>query len=195
MHEIAECYRSALAGETPDSEPLQYADLSEWQNESLQAEGAEPGIDYWRKQQLAGAELLLPYEKPQTAVEFQAAAPVSVSIDTQLTKRLQSLSELNGTTLSSTLLGAFYVVLSRLCSATQLSLGVSFDGRHCSAGTKDDKRRDERNCHERRSHLRPAALGQDANRGQAREDGLDARGPSGWKEIRVAQFECLKLLC
>src|SRR5204862_936573 len=41
MREIAECYRTSLCGDKPDSEPLQYADLAEWQNESLQADGAE----------------------------------------------------------------------------------------------------------------------------------------------------------
>src|SRR6185369_6979804 len=125
MQELADSYKNCK----PDSEPLQYADLSEWQNESLQADGAEVGIDFWRKQQVTSPELLLPYEKPQADSEFQPAQPVSLSIDAHLTEKLEALSLRNGTTLSSTLLGALYVVLSRCCSITQFSIGVAFDGR------------------------------------------------------------------
>jgi amino acid adenylation domain-containing protein/non-ribosomal peptide synthase protein (TIGR01720 family)/FkbM family methyltransferase len=131
MREIAECYRTSLRGDKPDSEPLQYADLAEWQNESLQADGAEAGIDYWRKQPLTRTDLSLPHEhRPETEGAFQPAAPVSFSIDGQLIAKLESLSLLNGTTPSSILLSVFYVVLSRLCSATQLSVGVAFAGRN-----------------------------------------------------------------
>jgi len=131
MREIAECYRASLRGDKSDLEPLQYADLAEWQNESLQADGAEVGIDYWRTQPFTGTDLSLPYERrPETEVAFQPVAPVSFSIDAQLTEKLESLSLSNGTTYSTTLLSAFYAVLSRLCSTTSLSVGVAFDGRN-----------------------------------------------------------------
>ena len=131
MREIAECYRASLRGDKPDSEPLQYADLAEWQNESLQDDEAAVGIDYWRKQSLSGAVFSLPHEcRPETEAAFQPATPVSLSIDAQLIEKIESLSLVNGATLSSTLLSTFYVVLSRLCSATQLSVGVAFDGRN-----------------------------------------------------------------
>jgi amino acid adenylation domain-containing protein/non-ribosomal peptide synthase protein (TIGR01720 family)/FkbM family methyltransferase len=131
MREIAECYRASLSGEKSNLEPLQYADLAEWQNESLQADGAEVGVDYWRTQTLTGTDLSLPHERrPETEVEFQPAAPVSFSIDAQLSEKLERLSLSNDTTYSTTLLSAFYVVLSRLCSTTSLSVGVAFDGRN-----------------------------------------------------------------
>lgn len=127
MREIAECYRASLRGDKPDSEPLQYADLAQWQNESLQDNDAEVGIDYWRRQSLSATDLKLPHERrPETEVAFEPATPVSLSINAQLIEK----SLLNGVTLPATLLSTFYVVLSRLCSATQLSLGVAFDGRN-----------------------------------------------------------------
>lgn len=129
MREIADCYSATLRGDKLESEPLQYADLAEWQNESLHDSGAEVGLDYWRAQPLAASELSLPYErKPETGVAFQPATPVSLSIDAQLAAKLASLQ--NDATLSTTLLSALYVVLSRVCSTTELSVGVAFDGRN-----------------------------------------------------------------
>lgn len=129
MRELAECYRASLRGDKPDSEPLQYADLAEWQNESLQDNEAEVGIDYWRRQSLI--DISLPHEcRSETEVAFQPATPMSLSIDAPLIEKIESLSLLNGVTLSATLLSTFYVVLSRLCSTTQFTIGVGFAGRN-----------------------------------------------------------------
>ncbi|HEX8853142.1 MAG TPA: condensation domain-containing protein, partial [Pyrinomonadaceae bacterium] len=50
MQDLGDCYAARLRGEDLPEEPIQYADLSEWQNESLAAEGSEVGHDYWRRQ-------------------------------------------------------------------------------------------------------------------------------------------------
>src|SRR5437763_6596706 len=53
-----------LQGETLAEEPLQYADVSAWQDELLQEEDAELHREYWRKIDLSGLSLFrLPFER------------------------------------------------------------------------------------------------------------------------------------
>ena len=132
MRELGDCYAACLRGEEPAAEPIQYADLSEWQNESLEAEGSEIGLDYWRKlEESATPVLSLPFEKvlPQET-EFKPESGLSQRISPETIARLARQSAAQDSTLSSALLASFCLLLSRLTAAPQLSLGVSFDGRN-----------------------------------------------------------------
>ena len=61
--EIASAYAALLRGEQHASETIQYADLSEWQNELLEAEDTHAGKDFWREQESDTARpLRLPEE-------------------------------------------------------------------------------------------------------------------------------------
>jgi len=48
VREISRTYESSLAGDELAEEPLQYADVSEWQNVLLESEETETGREFWR---------------------------------------------------------------------------------------------------------------------------------------------------
>src|SRR5262249_27397799 len=71
FRELAESYRSSIAGKTPRLAelPIQYADFAAWHRERMQGEVYRRLLAYW-KEKLAGApELLeLPIDRPRPPV-------------------------------------------------------------------------------------------------------------------------------
>ena len=62
-NEICLSYDACRRGEELLDEPVQYADLSEWQNELLESDETAPGREYWRKQNFTSPSALkLPLE-------------------------------------------------------------------------------------------------------------------------------------
>ena len=130
MQDLGDCYAACLQGGARQDEAMQYADLSDWQNESLQAEGSEIGIGFWRKQQSSDTALTLPFEKDIREDFGFKPESLSYAFAPHTVAQLERVSALQKTSVSTSLLGAFYIVLSRLGGAAQLTLGVSFDGRN-----------------------------------------------------------------
>ena len=132
MQDLGDCYAARLPGAESPEEPIQYADLSEWQNESLEAEGAEIGIDYWRRQEEEEYTVpTLPFEKDlPKGVEFKPESRLSHVMSRDTLEGLEQICALHGSSLRTSLLAAFYLLLGRLNSSAKLLLGVSFDGRN-----------------------------------------------------------------
>jgi Condensation domain len=64
VREISRCYSAFVGGEDLSDEPMQYADLSEWQNELLEKQDAEIGRRYWRQKDYAALDSMkLPFGK------------------------------------------------------------------------------------------------------------------------------------
>src|ERR1051326_8798316 len=128
---ISSYYESILRGESLTDEPIQYADLSEWQTELLEADTAEAGKEYWRKQDPAGREALkLPYERETTETNF---IPQLVSLtvgDSTTTRKIEALVKKYETTAAVFLLSCWRVLLWRLTEQSQITIGTSFDGRN-----------------------------------------------------------------
>ncbi|MBW8874483.1 MAG: amino acid adenylation domain-containing protein [Acidobacteria bacterium] len=119
---------------TPRSEePLQYADVSAWQNELFRADSEDENVDaartFWRRQGLGGGDLPpLPGERP--AVAEGGFEPRSVRLDlTPDLPALASCARAHGVTLSDVLLGGWMTLLWRLGGGDRTSAGVVFDGR------------------------------------------------------------------
>ncbi len=112
LAEIAQCYADDAPGET-----MQYADISEWLNELLEAEDSAAGIAFWRGQNHTAADLArlsLPAVKPASRAPF---APAELSV------------RLPGPASENTLLAAWFALLARLTGQPELTVGVRFDGR------------------------------------------------------------------
>src|SRR6185436_10066869 len=77
--EISRCYDPILREQRLADEPVQYADVSEIQNELLEDQETEAGKEYWSKQDLSGLHALrLPFALE--AKEESVAGPSCYSV-------------------------------------------------------------------------------------------------------------------
>ncbi|MET0625799.1 MAG: condensation domain-containing protein, partial [Pyrinomonadaceae bacterium] len=130
VEEISRCYGAAVSGEPLADEPVQYVDLSEWQNELLEAETAAAGKAYWGRQDLTELESLkLPYRREVPQADFSTRV-VSVNIDTATMKRVEALIEEDDSTAAAFYLTCWQVLLCRLTGQPRVTVGVCFDGRN-----------------------------------------------------------------
>jgi amino acid adenylation domain-containing protein len=126
MGEIAALYGAGRDGEEPPGAAMQYADISEWQNEVLESTDTEAAREPWRKLDLsATAGLRLP-GGPGTAGPF---APASVPVGPLPGAELDRLGRDLGAGGEEVLLAAWWALLSRLTGRSDLALGVVADGR------------------------------------------------------------------
>ncbi len=126
VNEIATAY----AGETSDSEPMQYADFAEWQNELLEGEEGSVARQFWKNQDLSNLEAIkFSFEKRAgSEATFQPAAlPFEISAGT--TARIKAIANRCNVSPSSFVLACWQTLISRLTGKTNPVVGVMFDGR------------------------------------------------------------------
>jgi amino acid adenylation domain-containing protein len=132
LNEMLSCYVASLHQDEITDEALQYADLSEVQNELLEAEDTAAGREFWRKQEFATqATVRLPFEK---AVEGQERvfAPLAetTSLDRATLERLEEVAKKHQTTAPALLLACWEALLWKMTGETDIFLGVACDGRN-----------------------------------------------------------------
>ncbi|HEV7673863.1 MAG TPA: amino acid adenylation domain-containing protein, partial [Candidatus Angelobacter sp.] len=112
--------------------PIQYPDYTLWQRESLAAGPLEEQLEYWKKQ-LDGLEPLEISGKSEVRGAIGPEALVEeVSFSTDLTSRLEQLSQQCNTTLFMTVLAAFQIVLARYTGQNDIAVGTPIAGRNAS---------------------------------------------------------------
>ncbi|MBV9790945.1 MAG: amino acid adenylation domain-containing protein, partial [Chloroflexi bacterium] len=131
-HELGLLY-PALSAARPVELPeltLHYTDYARWQNAQLAGPTGERLAQYW-KQQLAGAEtvLNLPTDRSRPPIQTYRGAAHSFTLDPELTQRIKAVAQTHGTTLFTTLLAAFQVLLHRYTGQTDLLVGSPTAGR------------------------------------------------------------------
>ena len=134
MREIARSYTALTGGRASAREPVQYIDLSEWQNDLLLAEDTRQGREHWRKSGTAAPPpLSLPFRlaADTDGAPFQPRV-VGVALDPGLWGELRSLAGREQTDLQSVLLAAWAVLLARLTSCEEQGIGLVTDGRNFS---------------------------------------------------------------
>lgn len=104
--------------------PLQYANHTLWQRETLQEQALQEHLRYW-KEQLAGAPALLelPADRPRPAVQTFQGATRSFMLSRPLADALKSLSRRENVTLFMTLLTAFTILLQRYTGQDDIIVG------------------------------------------------------------------------
>jgi amino acid adenylation domain-containing protein len=124
--EVARLY----AGEPPGAEePIQFADLAEWQNELLAAEDTASGRAFWRAALDPSPPLVLPGERrAATALPF---APEGVELEAggAVLERAERLAATAGATPEAVFLAAWNALLFRLAGQPELVLWVAMSGR------------------------------------------------------------------
>ncbi|MEW6732068.1 MAG: amino acid adenylation domain-containing protein [Acidobacteriota bacterium] len=133
IRELTGYYEAELRGEKVEMQPLtvQYADYALWQREWLRGEVLEQQLEYWREQ-LAGVSPLLelPYDRPRPVIQSFHGASVSIKVTSELTHRIKTLSQREGTTLFMTLLAAFQALLYRYTQQEEIIIGTPIANRN-----------------------------------------------------------------
>ncbi|HYK41878.1 MAG TPA: amino acid adenylation domain-containing protein [Thermoanaerobaculia bacterium] len=130
MRLIAAEIAADLSGEpVAASAPLQYADVAEWFHELLEKPESAPGIEYWRRFDLRGADAPpLPFRLLDPALGFEPKRS-SVPISLVPAERLRHFDELPGRPTRSMLLAAWQAFLQRLCGGEPVIIGYESEGR------------------------------------------------------------------
>ncbi|HVR98011.1 MAG TPA: amino acid adenylation domain-containing protein [Thermoanaerobaculia bacterium] len=116
------------AGSAAD-EMVQYLQFSEWQNELLESEDREAGMEFWRKKDLAALpRLLLPFSGAVSAEPSEPAA-LGNSLGPDLVARIDAAAAAQGADFSSFLLACWQVLLWRITGEPDVVAATVFDGR------------------------------------------------------------------
>jgi amino acid adenylation domain-containing protein len=125
--ELAILYDNFTKGQPSSLAPLpvQYADFAVWQHSSLTDEVLNQQIDYWQEAMRDAPGLLpLPFDRqPPTHKTFRGAAE-EFRIDASLAHGLRRLGRQAGTTLYTTLLGAYTSLLSGYSGQTTMAINT-----------------------------------------------------------------------
>jgi amino acid adenylation domain-containing protein/non-ribosomal peptide synthase protein (TIGR01720 family) len=112
-------------------DPLQYADLTEWQYELLEAEETAKGRDYWHALKPGLLQSVsLPYTK-QLADRSLSFVPCALSMHVSSMElgQLRLLAQSLAVTPATVLLACWGIVLSRLSEQSALTIGTGYSGR------------------------------------------------------------------
>ncbi|MBV8858949.1 MAG: amino acid adenylation domain-containing protein, partial [Acidobacteria bacterium] len=130
--EIGRAYEAraaAPADATELEDPLQYADVSDWLNELLEAEDTEVGRDYWRAQDVASAlAAQLGVERVPAAGQDFVPRSYAFELPRAALSALEAASH-DGGGLEASLLACWQVSLARHTGQPETVAAVRFDGR------------------------------------------------------------------
>ena len=123
---------ASLCGEDPGTdEIMQFADISQWQNEMLEDEESEDGRNFWRNRWESTPtptplSLETPIEEPE---EFRVNS-IRETLSAELTAGLTSCAQAQGILAGDILLACWQVLLWRHSGNADTIVGVHCDGRH-----------------------------------------------------------------
>src|SRR5579864_3265195 len=126
MGEIAALYGAARGEDRPPAAVMQYADVSEWQNDALESAATEDARDPWRRLDLSATVGLRLHGEAAAAGPF---APAAAPVESLPGAELDRLGRDLGAGGEEVLLAAWWALLSRLTGRSDLALGVVADGR------------------------------------------------------------------
>ena len=135
MRELAALYEAYSKGQSsPLSElPIQYADYSIWQQDSLQGQFLQSQLAYW-KQKLAGMpeELELPTDYPRPPVQSVWGARHFLHIHRELADASRNLGRVENASLFMTLLAVWKLTLHHYTGQNDIVLGAPVANRNRS---------------------------------------------------------------
>ena len=126
VDEIRRFYASEDAHDEVGDEPVQYVQISEWQNELLESDEAVRGAEHWRSQPFSTA-LTLPFAKPPAA-EIRLTS-YSFEIEAEMLARLDEVSSKHQIRVPVFLLACWKTLLYRLTGLHDVVVNTYFEGR------------------------------------------------------------------
>nr|AIE12095.1 putative NRPS/PKS hybrid synthase module B6C [uncultured bacterium] len=132
--ELGEFYRAFTAGREPAVAelPIQYADFAAWQRQWLSGAQLDKQLDYWNGQLKGLAALDLPTDRPRPPMQTYNGAIESLTLNKQLSERLERLSKNSGVTLFTTLLAVYILMLRRYSDQEDIAVGTPMANRNRS---------------------------------------------------------------
>ncbi|MDZ7994279.1 MAG: non-ribosomal peptide synthetase [Nostoc sp. EfeVER01] len=116
--------------EVLDSEVLQYADLSAWQNELLIAEETQAGRDFWSNIDFSAlAALQLPFENTAAASLPFNPQSYCLKLDIDFQDKITNYAQAHNIALSDVLFTCWNILLWRLTGQDNLITGIATNGR------------------------------------------------------------------
>ena len=117
-------YREGRMDPLPALE-IQYADYAAWQRRHLSGDVLQEQTSYWQRT-LAGIPAVhqIPTDRARPSQQDHRGAVIGFELDARLTDGLRALSLRHGTTLFTTLLTAWGIVLGRLSGETDVVIGT-----------------------------------------------------------------------
>ncbi len=128
--EISHYYAVGNQIEESAEELLQYADIAEWQNETIEQEEAKLGIEYWQK--YCNSNLFnqnLPLEKRNNQETNFQPQFLNWELNLDLFKNIEALAQKYDTSISTFFLTCWQILLYRITGETEIIIGNLFDGR------------------------------------------------------------------
>ena len=133
LWELESLYTGYVQGDTVAlNDPLQYADVAEWQHALLEDEEGQAGRAYWREQATAISRALgnrLPVERSQSARGNITLKRIPVAVSTQSFNDIDALVKRKGSSHSTFFLACWCILLQRLMGQEEVLVGVACDGR------------------------------------------------------------------
>jgi len=129
--EIGHCYTAILGRSEIHHDPLQYADIAEWQNELFDAEGALVGRQYWDSRDYSGISTLrLPSTSRPVGQSNFTPKSIVTKIDRNRVKRIKNLAANCRTTAPVFLSTCWHLLLHYLTGQEEILVGTSFKRRN-----------------------------------------------------------------
>lgn len=130
VNEICRTYASVFNEEKLLDEPMQYADLSEWQNQLLEKEEMRAGRDFWREKKIEGLSNFEPAFKRNRSKQSEFNPEfITSALDQDFLSAIELLAKDYDVCVLAVLLTGWYVLLGRLAEQSQVVIGVASNGR------------------------------------------------------------------
>jgi amino acid adenylation domain-containing protein len=133
LHELGILYSALQTGTPAELPPLNrhYVDYVRWQNDLLRSETGDGHRRYWQEQLAGPLPLLaLPTDRPRPPLQTYRGAAHAFRLNPELTRQLKALSREQNTTLYTTLLAAFQILLYRYTGQPEILVGSPTSGRN-----------------------------------------------------------------
>ncbi|NJM20524.1 MAG: amino acid adenylation domain-containing protein [Richelia sp. SM1_7_0] len=130
FNKISSSYAACLGDKHILDEPMQYADIAEWQNELLESKESELGKEYWRKQDVSLIDnVKLWFENKQTTISQFQPECISLNINNDLIKQIESLTNIYKVNKSDFLLACWLILLWKITRQSDIFIGITGNGR------------------------------------------------------------------
>jgi len=126
LRELKTFYEARIQGERVELPPtlIQYADFAAWERGTQQGDRLEQQLDYWREKLTTPHPILeLPTDHPRPSVLQYCGSYHSFAIPAELSVELKKLSAANRSTLFTTLLTAYKLLLQRYSQQDDICVG------------------------------------------------------------------------